>query len=809
MLLLVSFIMFFSCEERIERVSGIESQESLAPVTAPDIDQAIVTFVSGSASLVHAGSWQPLDVGDLPGVDDTLAVDPDSYCEVQIGEKAVLRIEENTTVVMKELFLKEGETDVDVEVALGSVLFKVKKLAEKESFTVNTPSSACGVRGTTFMVRELEEEGTIIAVKEGRVAVLPAGAATRELRKQLGDDQGGLAGLLDSIEEEAPVIEGGNEILVSRKVEPAVAEEFDEFKTAFEKAAKAGAADDTLIAALKQNGKKLMKSVVRTIDSPSELAKENVVLFEKVEKAEIHDLGEAENGDDVLGAVRVAVKAVPAQAAISLNGEPAGKGSVSGLFTPGEEVTIGVSLTGYIEKKVTIVPKSGMDARYTIKLDKEKEDESAVAGDAMVTEESEEAVSDTAKEEAMVPEEPDVEITLKTVSLIVTPDDAEILLDGKTVGKGTYTAEFASGEEIEFVVRKNGYKTAHYPISIDENTKKNHTVSLKARGVENTITASFAAVAGNPVLYRDRIIVADAYGVLTAATMGGEKAWTISTNNQSNTNSAPVLIGSRVCFSGSGEFVIADAETGAVVKSRALDNASSHIFGRRVVPFGKSAVYPENGKLVVFDPETGTTIREIAVPGESRMTPAVYNGTFLIADTKGTFLMIDAASGNMEAEVPTGLTTPVALAPTVHGTSAYVAGRKGMVACIDLKKKEVAWETLLSGDKQAAVYNDMLFGNNTLFAFSRGTVYALDAATGAFLYDGIRNLSAPPAYLGGSLVFGTRDKKLVVADAKTGKVKTSLAAGEEISARPVLEKGKIMAGTASGKVLIIDSEDML
>jgi outer membrane protein assembly factor BamB len=797
-IILIVISLLFSCEQKPSVIPGIESQESLDPVTVPRFDEAVITFISGDASVLRNDAWLPADIGDKLVRNDTISVEEDSYCEIQIGEKAVVHVEENTTLAMETLLMKEGETDVGIEVVLGSVLFKVEKLTEKEDFRVNTPSSACGVRGTIFMIKESEDEGTLLAVKEGKVAILPAGVGTREMRNKVKERETMLSSIIDTIENTAPVIEGGSEILITREAAMKGSTEFREFEYAFEKAVQEDGIDESMLEALEKNGKKIVATVVETMDKPSQITRENVVLFDKVEKVPIHNLGTEEKKKAAPQVVKVVIKTSPGQAEIVINNTSFGYGKVSGLFPPGERLTIKVRLAGYEEKEITITPVIGRDARYTIHLEKIKEtdDEETTEVPAMGIEET---IHEDMEEK---------EIESKNITLTVTPDDADIILDGKKVGKGTYKAAFNFGEDVEFVIERKGYKTGHYSLHIDEGTKATHAISLKARGVMQTISAAFSSVVGHPCVYEDRIIVADTYGVLAAVTLDGEKAWSVSTDNQSNTNSAPVVIGSRVYFSGSGEFVIVDIDSGRVVKRRTLDNASSHLFGRRVVSYGNMGIYPENERLVLFDLGSGETIRTIPIPGESRMSPAVYNNMILISDLEGKFLMIDAGTGNVVSSIKTSLTMPVAIAITVHGTSAFIAGRKGMVACIDLNKKEVVWETLLSDDKQAAVYHDMIFGNNTLFVFSRGTLYALSAATGKPLYGEIRGLSCPPAYIGGSIVIGLKDKTVKALNPVTGKRKASFDAGDEITARPVLYKEKIIAGTASGKVLIIDSDDL-
>jgi hypothetical protein len=90
----------------------------------------------------------------------------------------VIRINEKSSVVMKELAknIRDNKEMTELFVESGQSLFKVtKKLTDGEKFNVTTATAVAAVRGTEFTVAA-DEKKTLIACKEGRIAVKESSA---------------------------------------------------------------------------------------------------------------------------------------------------------------------------------------------------------------------------------------------------------------------------------------------------------------------------------------------------------------------------------------------------------------------------------------------------------------------------------------------------------------------------------------------------------------------------------------------------------------------------------------------------------
>ena len=167
----ILLVLILSCENA-EKIDENITSADLSGLQIPQNTQALVTFLSGNVDVSVNGEWEALFIGDFIETGNKIKVYDSSFCELQFGDTAVVKIQENTEIVMDSVFFETKQTDIVLNIIAGSLLCKVDKLVGNDSFNVKTNSSVCGVRGTEFMVKE-DQSGTILAVKEGKVAVLP------------------------------------------------------------------------------------------------------------------------------------------------------------------------------------------------------------------------------------------------------------------------------------------------------------------------------------------------------------------------------------------------------------------------------------------------------------------------------------------------------------------------------------------------------------------------------------------------------------------------------------------------------------
>ena len=96
-----------------------------------------------------------------------------SSCDLRFGSLGAVRIGPSTVLRLRTVSVAASHAESEIYLAAGSVACKVRKLADGDRFEVRTSDAVCGVRGTEFFVRVGQDRPTFVAVKEGKVAIMP------------------------------------------------------------------------------------------------------------------------------------------------------------------------------------------------------------------------------------------------------------------------------------------------------------------------------------------------------------------------------------------------------------------------------------------------------------------------------------------------------------------------------------------------------------------------------------------------------------------------------------------------------------
>lgn len=152
--------------------------------------QGLVNFTIGDVKLVSAAGEQAAKVGDVIKEGMTIVTKGDkSQAEIFFGDNAI-KVLGNTSIEVKKLLanITKNSNDSEFFVNKGAVFSKVKKLGKNDSYTVKSPTTTAGVRGTEFL---LEEEGgkASVACIDGKVECLnnanPADTAIIEKNEEV------------------------------------------------------------------------------------------------------------------------------------------------------------------------------------------------------------------------------------------------------------------------------------------------------------------------------------------------------------------------------------------------------------------------------------------------------------------------------------------------------------------------------------------------------------------------------------------------------------------------------------------------
>ncbi|MFW6238615.1 MAG: FecR family protein [Halanaerobiales bacterium] len=156
--LVIIFIIFLS-------LCYISAPAAAENVEIGEVDGEVQRVV---INILGLKGWQKFDSGDSIDTGDRIRTGEDSRMEL-VYDNAVLLMDAETEIVIEEgNEIGEGRS-ARVKVTRGRIWTTVKKVWEGlTSFEAVTPTAVAGVRGTVFSLG-VEEEGTTLSVKEGRV----------------------------------------------------------------------------------------------------------------------------------------------------------------------------------------------------------------------------------------------------------------------------------------------------------------------------------------------------------------------------------------------------------------------------------------------------------------------------------------------------------------------------------------------------------------------------------------------------------------------------------------------------------------
>jgi hypothetical protein len=132
--------------------------------------EATVVNVKGKANYsTTSGDGVVLKIGQRLGTAATITTSADAEVDLELGTNGgVLRVRSSSTLSLWKLDVPSDDTvDMELFLAKGSVVGKVKKLLEKSNYVIKTANSVERIRGTEFLITA---NGTVTVVS-GTVVV--------------------------------------------------------------------------------------------------------------------------------------------------------------------------------------------------------------------------------------------------------------------------------------------------------------------------------------------------------------------------------------------------------------------------------------------------------------------------------------------------------------------------------------------------------------------------------------------------------------------------------------------------------------
>lgn len=137
--------------------------------------QFTVALVKGKVTYRAYKSFKREDVkvGDKLDARGKVALADGDQLDVKTPMGDVISFQDKTYATLSKLTQQGDDKEVEISMPLGNIDCDVKKLGQKSSFQVRTPSAVAGVRGTKFGVSISPDGTATVSVTEGLVAVDP------------------------------------------------------------------------------------------------------------------------------------------------------------------------------------------------------------------------------------------------------------------------------------------------------------------------------------------------------------------------------------------------------------------------------------------------------------------------------------------------------------------------------------------------------------------------------------------------------------------------------------------------------------
>jgi outer membrane protein assembly factor BamB len=229
------------------------------------------------------------------------------------------------------------------------------------------------------------------------------------------------------------------------------------------------------------------------------------------------------------------------------------------------------------------------------------------------------------------------------------------------------------------------------------------------------------------------------------------------------------------------------------------------IFTSPMVTGGTVYVTSADEHLYAFDAATGRTLGKIVPGGELQNlgSPAVVGGVVFLPTAGPNLHAIDGRSGDKLWSAPIG---PSGTAPAVANGLVFAASQ-GTLWALDADTGAVVWTA--SPDVDYLTTSPAVADGIVYIGADDGTIRTFDAATGAELWTsepagGPISLSSP-AVADGLVHIGSFDQGIYAFDAATGEIVWTVATEDIVTSSPAVAYGTVFVGSQDRGVYALDA----
>ncbi|MEW5817263.1 MAG: PEGA domain-containing protein, partial [Spirochaetota bacterium] len=492
---------------------------------------------------------------------------------------------------------------------------------------------------------------------------------------------------------------------------------------------------------------------------------------------------------------KIKIQTIPADAAILLNDSEVGQGTYSGSYEEGTELAFLIKKDGYEDQTLKVDVVQGPEKTYTVNLKR----------------------------------------LMNRVEIRANPPDANIVLDGRVVGRGSYTGSHEVGSRLDFTVKKEGYDDQILTLNVSQTADNTYSVSLN-----KTIIMSKVQIRTNPpdasIQLNGREVgtgsFSDTYqeGTRLSFTVGktGYEKETLNitvsgtARNDFTVTLKPMPIESIISLSDSkivGSITTAGSRIFAVDSHGTLSGVD--ISGNKLwtvstqnspnensfpVVIGDNVYLSGARELVIVNSSSGKIVSRTPLEGASahlfgrRVVPF---GNQALFPTNDTINLIDLISGATNREI--AVLKGSQMTPAVWRNKLVIVDQQGSLLIINPDGKGTVEAEITTSAVQPVALAVTVYDNKALFAGRKGTVVCIDLNRQTVLWE--KKLP------GSASVFTDIEcnSSVVFAYAKGTIYSLSMTSGQDmfdpisaVTSPPLLEGNKLYYGT-SGKLVVLNA----
>ena len=735
-------------------ISGLIAIVSCSKEEAKNRNTALITFLLGDVTYMDNGEWNSAEPGIQLLETQRLKTGDRSAADVQIGE-SVVRVKENSELILATLFKGEvtGLEKNSLELTVGKLLVKPKKLMKGEEFQIKTPTAVAGVRGTQFVVEASKTRDTRISVLEGKVKVGRRIKALEQIESSPVKDEAVIKQLEQKVEE--------NSVTVSRNSSAEVdAKTVDETNVKVEKIVKELEKPKELSSTQKDTASEEVKIPQKAVEEQVEMVKVMPVKAVPVKKAVAADMALKKEFDDIKKVevkevkaekekTSLRIKVEPADATVSINNETIGQGDASVMVLPGT-YTIQVSKEGYdpVSKKINI---GAEPVEQNIALGMSRSD----------------------------------------VRIKVNPQNARVYLDGELLGSGSVSTSLEPGRYV-LNVQAPGYQDMNTSINVKEGQSLNRNLRLQVIRREWSLKLDSPAeniVYHNEVMYlssRDRTV--RAVSRTTAKTLWKRTIPTV-------VSSGFIADGQNLYFGTADEyFYMLNAKNGKTAWRKKLNGAVINDAAPVVTP---ATVYVASSRGTVYAfSKRGKTRWTRDLSAGVMESPVLAGGLLFCAAQDGVLHTINADKGTPAWTEKIGERFKIAFGGDIVVAVSYY----GTVKALSSKNGKVKWEDKYDG---TYIVNPFISGKKVVMASLDGTIVALGKAKGKKIF--VSDLDQPIRHditVRGNSLFVSAGHSIFMLNS-AGEVAWKHDTGSNIGTSALVSDKQVYVGLDNGRVISV------